>query len=277
MTIWCSRRKRHAPPSDAAPSSGPTFSKKAWLNRSHLFSWFIVGRNAAQILVARASPARAHRWHRGHQRVDVRLVPLRARGGEGGGGVGRSLRAHIRWLMQYQQSTDKPSDEPHCRRQRQHVKTVDRDEPRVFRPSRSSRCWLRDRPERSQLCGIVFAIYRARLVDACMPGWSPTSLLFKFVLCPSPPQTDTLKSLIPCVSLRCEPPWSLASIKPPWGIFRQPAARTHKVRGGRWVTCSSNTPPLPSYVFLHRGRSSHAATGSSRSATPRFGWDGCST
>jgi hypothetical protein len=36
-------------------------------------------------------------------------------------------------------------------------------------------------------------------------------------------------------------------------------------------------PPLPSYVFLHRGRSSHAATGSSRSATPRFGWDGCST
>ena len=76
-----SRRKRHAPPSAAAPSSGLTYSKKAWLNRPHLFSWFIVRRNAAQKLVARASPARAHRWHRGHQRIDVRLVVLRGRGG----------------------------------------------------------------------------------------------------------------------------------------------------------------------------------------------------
>ena len=74
---------------------------------------------------------------------------------------------------------------------------------------------------------------------ACLVG---LPLLCCSSLCGAPPQTDSLKSLNPCVSLRCKPPWSLASIKPPLGIFLRPAARTHKVRGGRWVTCSSNTP-----------------------------------
>ena len=99
-----------------------------------------------------------------------------------------------------------------------------------------------DQNARNFAASYLQSTVRGSSMRACLVG---LPLLCCSSLCGAPPQTDSLKSLNPCVSLRCKPPWSLASIKPPWGIFRRPAARTRKVRGGRWVTCSSNTPAPP--------------------------------